>query len=183
MSDPSPVEDERRWLVLEVRRQPLPRWEAIHRYDQGYLISPTKGISGRIRIIDGTYAEGTVKYGKGRRRRQMEDDMPLDLAEALYNEMCRHRVSKDRHKYDGWEYDVFRGPLKGIIILERENPEDDLQLPSYVAKAIEVTDTLSSSDLARLATKLKDTGKKPLPYVLRLIRRRTAKKRTNKPLI
>jgi len=177
MSDPSPVEDERRWLVLKVKRRLLPCWEAIHRYDQGYLISPTKGISGRIRIIDGICAKGTVKYGKGRRRKQVEEDMPLELAEALYNDMCRHRVSKDRQEDKGWEYDVFRGPLKGIIILERENPEEDVQLPSYIAKAIEVTDTLSSSDLARLATKLGGTGRKPLPYVLRLIRRRTAKKR------
>lgn len=53
----------------------------------------------------------------------------------------------------------------GIIVVEFEhdNPDQEVIFPKWIIKAIEVTDSLSSHHLARIATELRNTGGKINP--------------------
>jgi CYTH domain-containing protein/predicted ATPase len=155
------IEHERRWLVEQLG--PLPQAQKIIPMQQGYLdvLSLDKGA--RIRIENGRDASLTIKTGSGRSRPESTWKLvPLspdqDPAELI--EICTHTIPKVRYVIDGWELDFCQDALKGIVILEREldDPDEPVVLPPWVLKATEVTDSLTSHHLARLATYLRGSA-------------------------
>lgn len=140
-------EFERRFLVFaidpDVQRSPSKLIE------QGYV----EGTDMRVRIVDDSYAEYTRKSGKGRARKERNlKDIDLATARFLFDAL-RYKLTKRRHLKKGWEIDFFQGPLAGLVIAEFEtsSPDEEVTLPPWITKAIEVTDSLSNQHLARMA--------------------------------
>lgn len=145
---------------------------------QGYFKVSNPVKSFRVRVKDNfeqVKAFLTVKGGKGLVRDELEKEIGLELGKALL-EISHHRIEKMRYFIDGWEIDAFLGPLKGIILLEKEMSSTDEAveltpfLKSLFGEIKEVTDTLTSSRLARLATELRGLNLPAMPFVLELLR-------------
>ena len=150
-------EFERRFLVMaidpDIERAPSKL------IVQGYFDGPGNM---RVRITDGETAELTRKTGRGRSRK--EKNLETDLITARYLlDSTNYRIEKRRHYKDGWEIDFFHGPLKGLVLaeLEMSSPDEEIVMPSWLHKTIEVTDSLTNSHLARMAYDLKgeDAGR------------------------
>ena len=108
-------------------------------------------------------------------RPEITGAIELPLARAWYALVCRHRLVKTRHGIDGWELDIFEGPLAGIVILERElRSADELppSLPAWVLEAVDVTDILTNGRLAKLATRIRKRGGNARMEVERIIAKR-----------
>lgn len=164
-------ENERRFLVHSMDRGVLvePPQEII----QGYLPGSTDLEQTRIRIIDGTEAILGRKRGTGVTRG--EEEIPYDLVVGKFLlDGCIDFVEKTRWAKDGWEIDFFKFPLEELVLAEFEmgSPNQVLALPSWIHKATEVTDYISSLYLARLATTLRaiDSAER-LPILEELTRR------------
>ena len=147
-------EIERRFLVHAMDRSVLTGPGKL--VVQGYLQSPPR-MSLRVRVTDEREAHLARKEGAGRVRR--EEEIWTDLGTAQFHlGTCTDVVIKRRwlliHDGQEWSVDVFAPPLQGIIIAEAELQSADtlLTLPPWIVDATEVTETLSSWDLARLAT-------------------------------
>jgi CYTH domain-containing protein/predicted ATPase len=142
-------EDERRWLVTQIDPD-VQRSPSIH-IVQGWFDGPGNL---RVRIVDDERAELTRKRGKGRSRieENPDEDVPLGLARYLLDS-TQYRLSKRRFLKDGWEIDFFEGPLAGLVLaeFEMESADQDVSLPPWIPKGIEVTDTLTNRHLARMA--------------------------------
>ena len=170
-------EIEKRFLVTEVAED-FPRNSPFTSIEQGYLERAPKGISFRVRIKNGSKALLTAKSGRGISRN--EDELPdnkvtVETARFLFTYLCEHELEKDRYTLNGWEIDFFKEPLDGIVIAEKEfksieEVPTDLQLPEWIGKGIDVTDSLTSHHLARLATLLKGSNKKAVDYVLKKLK-------------
>lgn len=145
----------------------MPTPEKKIRIQQGYLETTDSGQSFRVRICDGTTAYLTMKTGKGLIREELQCQVDLEFAKALM-ETCNHRLNKERWVINGWEIDIYEPPLKGIILAEREmaSPEEEFMLPPWFKGAIEVTDTLTNHQLARLASEF---GEAALQEVLKRV--------------
>lgn len=149
-------EIERRFLISAMDRSVLkgPGKEII----QGYLKSPAR-MSVRVRVIDGKEAYLARKEGSGLVRSEEEIWTDLDTARFLL-EACIDIVVKRRwlvmHRGQEWSVDIFSPPLDGLTIAEAEieRPDSPLELPPWIVDAAEVTDTLTSRKLARIATEL-----------------------------
>lgn len=158
------LEIERRWLVkklsasLKLGTDYSPRyWAGI---TQGYLDK-----NHRVRLMFDPFAfsvysetaEVTRKIGRGFEREEDTQQISSEAARLLLD-VCKYSLTKERYRYGYWELDYFDGPLKGLIILEREftTREEALAcvLPDWVEEAVEVTDTLSNYQLAKLSTNL-----------------------------
>ena len=167
------TEIERRWYVREIDARLLPRksqkaWLIL----QGYLeLRRDQPSSVRVRIVRkaGSMA---VKSGKGLVRGEVDRKIPLDLAQVLMT-LCRLRVNKTRTFYSHWELDTFHGSLAGLVFLEREFKHyakaKSVRLPRWVLDAVDVTEFISSRDLARLATRLSKAGGDAREAVERII--------------
>ncbi len=165
-------EIERRWLVLGLR-DGLPAPDDVFRLEQGYWETPTPAQSVRVRIIDGTSAVITQKTGTGLVREEKEFPVDPDLARCLL-ETCPHRLEKTRDQMGPWLLDRFSHPLSGIVLLEREleSKDEDVRLPAWILRAVQVTDILTSRDLARIATRLRKKGGNPQEHLRRLLAKR-----------
>ena len=164
------IEIERRWLIQQAAapESGSPYWKSRSIIEQGYLGA---GIRVRIRErLDGDPSTSarrfrlesgpppfectlTQKTGKGLSRIEYELNIPLDVARLLM-EAAKTKLEKVRYvSHDGWEYDTFRGPLEGFFLLERElsSVDEEVTLPSWVVKAVEVTESLTNDRLARAA--------------------------------
>lgn len=147
-------EYERRWLVLGIDPE-------IQRYPhvtirQAYFGTP-KGL--RIRIADRQgkqTAELTNKTGHGMSRLEHTQEAELDVAEFLYDS-SPYRIEKKRYMRDGWEVDFFTGPLTGLVLAEFEmkSPDQEISLPSWIHSAVDVTNDITNSHLARMAYDLR----------------------------
>lgn len=143
-------ENERRWLVLsidpDVQRSPS------RLIEQGYL-EDAAGL--RVRIVDGKTALLTRKRRVGNdKRKRKEKNKGCDLETARFLlESTPFRIEKVRHERDGWEIDYFGGPLAGLVLAEFEmsSPDEDIALPPWIHRAIEVTSQLTNRHLARMA--------------------------------
>ncbi len=139
-------EFERRFIVIaidpDIQRAPSKLIE------QGYF----EGTDMRVRITDDKSAELTRKSGKGRKRKERNRRIDLEDARFLF-EALRYRLTKRRYMKAGWEVDYFQGPLAGLVLAEFEtkSPDDEVTLPPWIHKAIEVTESLSNQHLARIA--------------------------------
>ena len=150
-------EIERRWLVekVDLDLSTLPSKEIA----QAYPNTPPEE-SFRVRIIDGERAVLTYKTGLGVSRAEFERELPdLETARGLY-ERFPLKIAKRRYLHEGYEIDVYEGPLKGLLIVEREQQslEDVLPIPSWMRGAIEVTDSVNNVVLARLSKLLEGSG-------------------------
>jgi CYTH domain-containing protein len=152
-------EIERRWRIRTVDPKRFPkRFSKVWRILQGYL--ELKGVSQSVRVrLITNLGKGSeaVKTGKGLVRREVDRPVPLELAEALMS-LSRLTLRKTRKFSGPWQLDFFQGPLKGLFLLEREfasrSAAAKVHLPAWVLEADEVTEFLSSKDLARLSLKL-----------------------------
>jgi CYTH domain-containing protein/predicted ATPase len=137
---------------------------------QGYFEIPFPEHSLRVRIMDGKEAVVTQKLGSGIRRREIEHPIALDTANLLL-ESCVHIIEKDRYFCQGWSIDFFHYPLKGLVLAEKEISSvfEKVDLPEWMKRATEVTDSLSNLHLARLATDLKGVSTEPLTQIYQML--------------
>ncbi|MBI2674655.1 MAG: AAA family ATPase [Candidatus Yanofskybacteria bacterium] len=176
-------ERERRWLITKMRIiicEPeliLASFaSSVVEIKQGYLGTSHPDDSFRARIKDDRKAEATTKRGKGIERYETppkDSKIRLGLGREVMA-ISRHQLFKTRYTVGPWEVDVLHAPLEGIILLELEekegvNIDGDIQLPNFAEEAIEVTDTLTSSQLARLATELNGLNLPAMPFVMELL--------------
>lgn len=182
MSTNTNQEIERRWLVKSYDPGVLGdtkewgSWSA-RNITQGYL---DKNL--RVRRTTGAGAldesELTSKTGRGLVRTELTAPLGRAAAEMLL-ETTKYKVEKTRfprcgvdftednkYQYRKWELDLFRGPLNGLVILEREfdtvGEAKSAVLPSFIFDAVEVTDTINNRQLAKLAYILTHKGE-PTP--------------------
>lgn len=162
-------EIERRWLVRDVDLDlaALPS----KRIAQAYVQTPAEE-NLRVRIIDDTRAVITYKTGTGLVRDEFERTLPLATARGLY-ERFPLKIEKRRHLHDGYEIDVYEGPLAGLIIVEREQKslDDERPVPDWMLGAVEVTDSVNNVVLARLSKLLVMDRAKDTPLYAMLLPR------------
>lgn len=151
-----PMERERRWLVklfdLEVLKH-----RKMREITQGYF-DVLGERSFRVRVLkdqNGEEAVVTLKEGMGEVRTEREEPIELPAARIMLD-ATSFRVEKRRYYIEGWELDIFEGPLDGIVLLEYESKGDEPfpELPSWIHDAIDVTDSLTNLHLARMAKEL-----------------------------
>lgn len=153
-------EIERRFLVKSLgANMPTPAHKI--KIEQGYLELATVTKSLRIRICNNWHALLTSKTGKGISREEIElkiedKDGNFDNVRSLYNG-CDHKLEKERWIVGDWAVDIFKPPLQGIILAEKEmrSVDEPLTLPSWLQGAVEVTNLLTNHRLARLVSEIK----------------------------
>jgi adenylate cyclase len=145
-------EIERRFLV----RVAPGAWEALgdgRPLRQGYVVAGPRTV--RIRVGEERGPVLTCKSGSGVRRREVEQSVTEEMAEALFQVAGARVIEKVRHRSGSWEVDRFAGPLTGLALLEIELDAPDAPLPEWpdgVSVLREVTDDnrFTSSGLASL---------------------------------
>lgn len=158
-------EIERRFLVRNLADD-LPKPDQKIKIEQGYFEMIDIGRSFRVRICDGKNAYIAIKIGKGFIREEFQHAIDLEFAKLLM-EGCHHKLHKERWVIQGWEIDIYKPPLEGIIIAERElkSVNEELILPRWLKGVIEVTETLTNHHLARFATDLRGIDVVAMPYL------------------
>ncbi len=153
------VEIERRFLVQQTNRTKPPDHliKTELRIEQGY-ISVGGDVVSRIRhTVDPHYGPTyiyTIKSGKGRQRYEEEQEVANHQLGASLLANCQWRIKKRRVvTTDGWEIDYFEGPLQELILAEKEldHPDQPVTKPDYIAKWVEVTDSITNLHLAQFA--------------------------------
>ncbi len=120
-----------------------------HFIEQGYF-DKTRDL--RVRIVDGKIGILTRKTGRGLVR--LEENCPINLRAARFQlDSTPYVLEKRRYLKDGWEFDVFEGPLAGLTLAEFEMKKASqvIVLPKWIKSCTEVTDTLSNRLLAHVA--------------------------------
>lgn len=150
------IERERRWIVRDYDPKVLIDRKQCQ-ITQGYF-EVLGERSCRIRLIrdsEGERAVVTVKEGTGEIRTEREEPEKLVNARLML-EVTSYRVEKRRYFIEGWELDIFEGPLAGIVVLEYEAKGDEPipPLPEWIHDAIDVTDSLTNLHLARMAKEI-----------------------------
>lgn len=140
-------EIERRFLVPAIDAEALPARS--HLIEQAYF-DKTRDL--RVRIVNGRIAVLTRKLGRGRKRREENEPVGLRAARFLHDS-TPYVLRKRRYCRNGWEIDVFEGPLKGLVLAEFEMKSEDqvIVIPEWMKNAIEVTETLSNRLLSHVA--------------------------------
>jgi adenylate cyclase len=133
------TEIERKFLVLH------DGWRATagrgRLFRQGY-VARGGGATVRVRRI-GERATLTVKGPRrGISRSEFEYEVPLEDAERMLRELCRHPLQKVRYEvpYGGltWEVDVFEGEHHGLVLAEIElaRPDQHVALPPWIGAEV-----------------------------------------------
>lgn len=146
------LEIERKWRVL-ARTSELPPLRRVIR--QGYLSEQDPVV--RVRTM-GEEAFLTIKsakvpayLGEAAFMARTEFEYPIPMEDALQLlELALYRLDKTRYYFDeGFEYDVFEGPLSGLELVEFESvdPTKAPPLPEGVT-AVEITGRRGYSNLA-----------------------------------
>lgn len=150
------IEIERRFLVKSILRPEVLAEYPSDQIEQGYIGAVADKMM-RVRIKNDDYASFSIKRGTGVRRTEYEiDSVHLAMGLAAL-EGCSSRLSKTRYKINDWELDIFKGPLKGLILLERELSSEGEVLPSFpdfLEMGQEVTDSINNQALAEMSTLL-----------------------------
>lgn len=161
-------EIERRFLVKKFSaKYPFPPNLSSSNFRQGYFELPTADSYFRVRIINNQEAILCIKNGKGMKRSETESRTEtLNFGERAF-ELCTYHLEKVRYWDGRWEIDFFSKPLDGIVIAEIElkSVDEKFEMPKYIEEAVEVTDSLTSHHLARLASELEGSGMSALPLV------------------
>ncbi len=168
------TEIERRFLLSRLPVFPEPiKSRSI---TQGYFELTQNTDSLRIRLYRDTgKAYVTGKQGTGMVRKETPEKPPFEIAPELAQVLLNavhHSIDKVRFPCQGWEIDLFEGPLAGVIFAEKEllTPDQPLNIPEWLSPYIkkEVTNSLSNLHLARLASDLRGSDVLALPYVTML---------------
>lgn len=150
------LEIERRFLVEKITSPETLSGLRKDTIVQGYL-GTTPGKTMRVRIKNNEQAILTVKNGSGICRKEYETDaVDLEMGMAALD-ACTFILQKTRYTFEGWELDIFEGPLKGLVLLERELAHEDEALPPFPAFLRvdrEVTESLNNLALAEASTLL-----------------------------
>lgn len=108
-----------------------------------FYVATGEGRSARIRIIDGTGAKLTLKFGGAvRERDEFEYAIPLEDAQAMERFAVGNVIEKTRHhiSHRGYVYevDLFKHALAGLVIAELETADDvaDADLPSWAGREV-----------------------------------------------
>lgn len=123
-------EIERRFLV----RVPEDAWATYgpgRSLKQGYVVPGPVAV--RIRTGEARGPVLTCKQGSGIRRREVEEVVSREMAEALFQAAGDRVVEKVRHRVGPWELDRFQGSLAGLALLEIELEAEDDALPDAPA--------------------------------------------------
>ncbi len=163
------AEPERQFLLLS-GYDPSIRQVPSQYIKQGYFIRPPgKNGRSRVRVVDNVVAECTVKTGKGSDQKEHNQEISVDAAELLLAHTTQIVLHKDRFHYEAWSVDFFREILAGIIIAEIEHPPENLTIPSWLGKVVEITGYIGNATLSEIAQKLTDGTIEgpPLQAVLR----------------
>lgn len=120
---------------------------------QGYLSTPPHSIF-RVRRTAGENFEMTTKVGHGIAR----DEADCELTEKQFQfifQACPYALAKQRKDCGSWTVDTYHGALQGLIVIEDE-AAPGAPFPAWVdpTLAIEVTNSVTNYDLARLAREL-----------------------------
>ncbi len=147
-------ENERRYLLPGI--VPSTDFHNPQQLEQGYFETPPHKIF-RIRATDRKDFEMTTKHGVGESR----DEQNCALSEEQFNFLrnaCVYPITKTRYDRGGWTVDCHHGPLEGLVDIEYERGDGVAApaLPDWVnpAEAIDVTNSITNYDLARLAREL-----------------------------
>ena len=119
-------EIERRFLV----RVPDDAWDAYgpgRPLKQGYVVGGPMAV--RIRTGEARGPVLTCKQGSGIRRKEVEQVVSPEMAEALFDVAGARVIEKVRHRVGPWELDRFQGALHGLALLEIELEREDVALP------------------------------------------------------
>jgi CYTH domain-containing protein/predicted ATPase len=160
-----PIEKERRFLVKNIDKNIIlapGKWEI----KQGYLNLADPFKQFRIRIINGQRAILGVKEGCGVLRKEDEHETDMKTASFVMGH-CSDFLEKTRcfpenNPPEGeWTIDFLKNPLEKIILIEFEYKGfgKNFRRPEWMKNAIEVTNSISSIHLARLATELRSKEK------------------------
>lgn len=144
------IEIERKYLLRNEDWRGLA--EGIY-YKQAYL-NERGGNTVRVRI-EGDRAKLTIK-GKAKNisRVEIEYDIPMEDAEALFSLAKTPCVEKYRHKipYKGnvWEVDEFLGENKGLVVAEIElkSEEQTFEKPDWIGEEVTLDKRYTNSNLA-----------------------------------
>jgi adenylate cyclase len=122
--------------------------------EQGYL-ARDKGVTLRIRILDGKDARLTIKAGgSGISRGEFEYDVPIEDGRDLMALCGDAVIKKVRHLVkvgdDTWEVDVFGGLHSGLVLaeLELDHEEQHVTLPDWVGEEVSTDPRYYNSTLA-----------------------------------
>ncbi|MFA6042868.1 MAG: AAA family ATPase [Patescibacteria group bacterium] len=146
-----PKETERRFILPGVTPSAVltnPR-----ELTQGYLNTPPHSIF-RVRETAGNQFEMTTKLGHGVAREEENCELNEQQFHFIY-QACPYPLAKRRADCGVWTVDTYHGPLQGLVCIEDE-AAPGAPFPAWVdpALAIEVTNTVTNYDLARLAREL-----------------------------
>jgi CYTH domain-containing protein/shikimate kinase len=153
-------EIEERFIVLGIDPD-IFRSPSIH-IKQGYF-QTHPDTSVRVRVYDRQHmpagrmwAEITKKTGHGEVRKEENEPLPLTAARLLLDPFITDIIQKQRYQRDGWDIDVYEGPLKGLVKAEFEKKQagSKVTLPPWIHQAIEVTNSITDRLLARMARDL-----------------------------
>lgn len=117
----------------------------------------------------------THKAGKGRVREEREALIDAPTARILFDS-TPYVIEKTRLTDGTWEVDFFHGPLEGLVLaeIELDHPFQGFEMPAWMLDSVEVTETLTNSQLAKTALHLKhDSAGQPAADALqsRLLKR------------
>ena len=123
---------------------------------QGYISIEDNGIEIRIRQKNERYFK-TIKSGTGVVRNEIETSISKNKFEKLWNETYGKNLEKTRYEIkldDGnlAELDVYKGPLKGLIVVEveftNENKANDFLPPNWFGEDVSENQNYKNSSLA-----------------------------------
>lgn len=173
------METERRYIVKTTR---MIQGLIGRRIVQGYLgWNPVDAT--RVRITDDSSATLMRTIGRGLEREQTKEIISLRAAKFLLDgsshwlEKSRFDIPCSLNNGLEWRVDVYDEPLHGLVIAEIrfDEPGREIQIPSWLEGAIEVTEWIDNFVIAEHATDLRlrdrektivDMLSEPLPRIV-----------------
>lgn len=136
-------------MALEIERKFLlcsDEWRAAvsrsRRIRQGYIGGEGGRASVRVRLDEGEARLNIKAAVVGMVRAEYDYAVPVEDAQAIFDELSVGRIDKTRHyvEYAGytWEIDEFHGDNAGLVVAEIELPTEDAEFerPAWVGEEV-----------------------------------------------